>query len=100
MPSEDDSAFAANLSRVRHALRTPAGHIIGYAEMMAEDAAGEVSDEVVRDLQAVASSGERLVAAKWLCCVTVNLGCLLAASFRLHHCPANYVDYVSLMTAH
>ncbi len=62
MSSNDDSAFAVNLSRIRHALRTPTGHLIGYAEMMAEDMAGADEDELVRDLQAIASSGERLVA--------------------------------------
>ena len=37
MSNVDDLVFGATLSRIRHELRTPAGHIIGYAEMMEED---------------------------------------------------------------
>ena len=62
MTSESEATFAANLSYLRHVLRTPVGHIIGYAEMMIEDLTGSATDEVLRDLGAIASSGERLVA--------------------------------------
>ena len=62
MSNVEDFTFGVTLSHIRHELRTPAGHIIGYAEMMAADMARHDADEVVRDLQAIASSGERLVA--------------------------------------
>lgn len=62
MTDDVNTTFAATLSRIRHDLRTPIGHIIGYAEMMEEDLAGSVPDEFVRDLQAIKTSGERLVA--------------------------------------
>ena len=62
MTKETEASFVANLSHVRHVLRSPVGHIIGYAEMLIEDLAGVVPTEVVRDLQAIATSGERLVA--------------------------------------
>ena len=69
MNDHHDRAFAETLSRLRRDLRAPVGHIIGYAQMMEEDHAGEVPDEFVRDLQAIKTSGERLVAM-----VEENLG--------------------------
>jgi CheY-like chemotaxis protein len=62
MVENADSSVAAKLSQIRHDLRTPVGHIIGYAEMMEEDLVGEAPDEFIRDLQSIRSSGERLVA--------------------------------------
>ena len=59
MPNE---AFSALLSHLRHVLRSPIAQIIGYAEMMIEDLSGNAPPEMIRDLQAIASSGERLVA--------------------------------------
>jgi DNA-binding response OmpR family regulator len=61
MVDDADETVAATLSQIRHDLRTPVGHIIGYAEMMEEDLVGEAPDEVIRDLQSIKSSGERLV---------------------------------------
>ena len=62
MSGSTEGSFAANLSHLRHALRSPVGQIIGYAEMMIEDLTGVAPAAVVRDLQAIAGSGERLVA--------------------------------------
>jgi CheY-like chemotaxis protein len=59
MSTERDTTFADTLSRLRYDLRRSTALVIGHAEMMAEDI---VDDEVLRDLQAIASSGERLVA--------------------------------------
>jgi CheY-like chemotaxis protein len=56
-----DAAFASALSRMRYELRTPVGHIIGYAELMFEEWSELLSEEFKRDLQVIASSGERLV---------------------------------------
>jgi CheY-like chemotaxis protein len=61
MSEPADPSFSSALSRIRHELRRPVGHIIGYAEMMADEAES-VSDEFLRDLQVIAASGERLVA--------------------------------------
>lgn len=62
MTTSPDSSLASRLSEIRHDLRTPVGHIIGYAEMMEEDLTGVAPDEFIRDLQSIRSSGERLVA--------------------------------------
>ena len=61
MADDADQTVAATLSQIRHDLRTPVGHIIGYAEMMEEDLVGEAPEEFIRDLQSIKSSGERLV---------------------------------------
>lgn len=58
-PSSD---FTQNLSNLRHDLRTPVGHVIGYAEMIEEDL-----DEVglkahAHDLQAIQNAGQRILA--------------------------------------
>ena len=45
-----DPSLASRLSEIRHDLRTPVGHIIGYAEMMEEDLAGVAPDDFIRDL--------------------------------------------------
>ncbi|MGI9622419.1 MAG: response regulator [Acidimicrobiales bacterium] len=60
--ADDVDAFSSQLSQLRHVLRAPVAQIIGYAEMMIEDLSGDIEPEMVRDLQAIASSGERLVA--------------------------------------
>lgn len=62
MSAEGEETFAGRLSHLRHVLRSPVAQIIGYAEMMIEDLSGDVPQEMVRDLQAIAGSGERLIA--------------------------------------
>jgi CheY-like chemotaxis protein len=57
-----DRGFRQRLSEVRHDLRTPVGHIIGYAEMLEEDMADGLPGEFVRDLGLIKGAGERLVA--------------------------------------
>jgi CheY-like chemotaxis protein len=57
-----DHGFRQRLSDVRHDLRTPVGHIIGYAEMLEEDLADDMPAEFVRDLGLIKHAGERLVA--------------------------------------
>lgn len=57
-----DREFRQQLSDVRHDLRTPTGHIIGYAEMLQEDLADDMPAEFVRDLGLIKEAGERLVA--------------------------------------
>ncbi len=53
------SAFLANMS---HELRTPMNAIIGYSEMLAEDAEEEGHQEMVPDLKKVTSAGKHLLA--------------------------------------
>jgi CheY-like chemotaxis protein len=47
-------------SNLRHELRTPLNHVIGYAEMLLEDAEAEGQATVVEDLRRIQSSGRRL----------------------------------------
>ena len=53
------SAFLANMS---HELRTPMNAIIGYSEMLAEDAEDEGHDEMIPDLEKINTAGKHLLA--------------------------------------
>jgi signal transduction histidine kinase/CheY-like chemotaxis protein len=52
------SSFLANMS---HELRTPMNAIIGYSEMLAEDAEDEGHDDMVPDLQKINAAGQHLL---------------------------------------
>jgi PAS domain S-box-containing protein len=52
------SAFLANMS---HELRTPMNAIIGYSEMLAEDAEDDGLDEMVGDLGKITAAGKHLL---------------------------------------
>ena len=52
------SGFLANMS---HELRTPMNAIIGYSEMLMEDAEDEGNEDAVEDLKKIHSAGEHLL---------------------------------------
>ncbi|MEH6834604.1 response regulator [Falsihalocynthiibacter arcticus] len=52
------SAFLANMS---HELRTPMNAIIGYSEMLAEDAEDDGLDDMLGDLQKITAAGKHLL---------------------------------------
>jgi signal transduction histidine kinase len=52
------STFLANMS---HELRTPMNAIIGYSEMLAEDAEDEGYDEMIPDLEKINAAGKHLL---------------------------------------
>ncbi len=56
--SETKSAFLANMS---HELRTPMNAIIGYSEMLAEDAEDEGHDDMLEDLNKISAAGKHLL---------------------------------------
>lgn len=53
--------FASQLSKIRHDLRTPVGHIIGYSEMLQEDLGGDMKERTSDDLHKIKQAGERLL---------------------------------------
>lgn len=55
----DLESFGAN---VRHALRTPLTHILGYCEMLIEDAENLGQEEFIPDLQRIHTAGRKLLA--------------------------------------
>jgi len=57
--SQAKSAFLANMS---HELRTPMNAIIGYSEMLMEDAEDEGNDEAAGDLKKIHGAGTHLLA--------------------------------------
>ena len=56
--NETKSAFLANMS---HELRTPMNAIIGYAEMLKEDAEDDENEEIVPDLNHIITAGRHLL---------------------------------------
>ncbi|HSF92910.1 MAG TPA: response regulator [Paracoccaceae bacterium] len=57
-----DQGFKERLSNLRHDLRTPVGHIMGYAELIQEDMDPETLKDCGHDLQAIHEAGQRLLA--------------------------------------
>ncbi len=55
------SAPVDALARLRHDLRTPASHILGYAEMLQEEAAALGATDLIPDLRRIEEAGRRLV---------------------------------------
>jgi CheY-like chemotaxis protein len=54
--------FKLRLSNLRHDLRTPVGHIMGYAELIQEDMDEEGLKACQHDLQAIHTAGQKLLA--------------------------------------
>jgi adenylate cyclase len=57
-----DSRGKLSLAKIRHGLRTPINHIIGYAELLQEDAAAKLPDDFITDLEKIRSGGNILLA--------------------------------------
>ncbi len=58
-PLDSDQKF--RLAKIRHDLRTPINHVIGYSEILQEDAEGEVPLEFLNDLSKIHSGGQQLL---------------------------------------
>jgi len=58
--SISEEAFRERLAQIRHDLKTPVGHIMGYSEMIEEDVEDDLP-EVVNDLRSIRSSAERIL---------------------------------------
>lgn len=50
------------LSELRHDLRTPIGHVLGYSEMLMDEVAESGRADLVADLEKIHAAGERLLA--------------------------------------
>lgn len=59
---EDNNDFKVQLSKLRHDIRTPVGHIIGYAEMIEEDLSTDLLKIFSGDLQAIQNAGQKMLA--------------------------------------
>ena len=59
MSELSDEEFDRKLSNIRHALRNPLNSILGYAEMLADDARDDGNESLAKDLDAIASSARR-----------------------------------------
>ena len=55
-----EAAFRERLAQIRHDLKTPVGHIMGYSEMIEEEVEDDLP-EVVNDLRSIRSSAERIL---------------------------------------
>lgn len=58
---EEDGDQPASLANVRHTLRTPLNHIIGYSEMLLEEASERGLETFTADLQRVHKAGKLLL---------------------------------------
>ena len=56
-PSHPEARNGVNLAKIRHDLRTPINHIIGYAEIIREEAADKLPATFVTDLGKIHSAG-------------------------------------------
>jgi DNA-binding response OmpR family regulator len=61
MITEDGENQAASLADVRHTLRTPLNHIIGYSEMLLEEAGEHGLEAFTADLQKIHKAGKELL---------------------------------------
>src|SRR5262245_16902554 len=61
LPLDLQKARAAYLARVRHDLRTPINHILGYCEMLQEEADAPSWTNFRPDLDKIHQGGERLL---------------------------------------
>lgn len=79
--SPPESLSRLSLAKIRHGLRTPINHIIGYAEILREEAADKLPATFVADLEKIHSSGYILMAL-----INRHLGedCLNASGIDLH----------------
>ena len=50
------------LAKIRHDLRTPINHIIGFSEILLEEAREKAPENFVRDLLKIRGGGDRLLA--------------------------------------
>jgi signal transduction histidine kinase len=91
------STFLANMS---HELRTPMNAIIGYSEMLMEDAEDEGKDEAVGDLKKIHAAGNHLLA---LINDVLDLSKIEAGKMDLHleefEIPAMVDDVVTTIDA-
>ena len=87
--SQAKSAFLANMS---HELRIPLNAIIGYSEMMLEDAQDEGAAERVSDLQKVRGSGRHLLG---LINDVLDISKIEAGKFELTNEPVDLSDILS-----
>src|SRR5438093_5221696 len=61
MKTEDGENQPASLANVRHMLRTPLNHIIGYSEMLLEEADERGLEAFTADLQKIHKAGKQLL---------------------------------------
>lgn len=61
-PPDPDRVKRASLAYLRHELRTPVNAIIGYSEMLLEDAAAAGQQELAADLRKTHAAGKQILA--------------------------------------
>src|SRR5438874_9203234 len=61
MADEAGRTHRALLAHIRHELRTPLGAVIGYSEMLLDDAPAQGRENVIADLQKIHAAGNDLL---------------------------------------
>lgn len=65
--AEDDSPFGLRVSKVRHDLRNSIGHILGFADMLREDATEQGSEVTRKELELICRVANRMTAQANAC---------------------------------
>jgi class 3 adenylate cyclase len=60
--SKTETLAPVRLTKLRHDLRTPINHIIGYSEILLEDAGGSAPPAFIADLERIRNGGQQLLA--------------------------------------
>ncbi|MGY8675288.1 MAG: histidine kinase dimerization/phospho-acceptor domain-containing protein [Verrucomicrobiia bacterium] len=81
------------LSKMRHDLRTPINHILGYSEMLAEDVEAAGRQNMVRDLNKIQTGGRQLIdlITDRLCQAGDVTAEALADMFSVSRVPINHI---------
>lgn len=92
MAEEANKAKSSFLANMSHELRTPMNAIIGYSEMLAEDAEDDGLDEMIPDLNKINSAGKHLLA---LINDVLDISKIEAGRMDLHLEEFNVADMLS-----
>lgn len=93
-PDLPDTAGRQRLARIRHDLRTPINHIIGYSEILIEDAADRVPAQFLTDLERMRSGGHQLLALVNRCFGETALSSGALDPHRLGHDLRTTVNHI------
>lgn len=91
------AAKADFLAKMSHELRTPLNAVIGYSQILLEDAADEQDEETAADLERIHSAGHHLLR---LVNEVLDLSKIEAGKMELHHEPVEIASLIADAVTH